>query len=204
MADWHSQRTRETGPFFLTDANPQLLFCVGDSKTDGDDWPSLLVYSLETASQRHWNEKYVRYGVVGSTAAIIKTYIDANLASVTGGADKITINLGANDVSALPAQATWKASMTSIIDSLRTKWPSAHIYIARPWRRGFATECNSLATWIGDIVGLYATGVHLGPDERVWLENGDDGVTYTVDGIHYNTTTAQVLCASQWKTSMGY
>lgn len=151
-----------------------------------------------------WREVTPRYGIPGYTAAQMKTYIDANLASVAGTANKATLNFGANDVGALPAQATWKASMTSIIDSVRAKWAGVDIYIARPWRRGYATECNSLATWISDIVALYGDGkVHLGMDERVWLENGDDGVTYTTDGIHY-TQPAEAVCAAAWKTAMGY
>lgn len=177
----------------------QGLFALGDSKTDGDAWVGLL--STELSSQTSWSEITPRFGVSGGTAATVKTYVDSNLSSVVGTANIITINLGANDVGSLPAEATWKANLTSIVDSLRAKWSLAHIYIARAWRRSFATECNTLATWINDVIGTYPTHVHLGMDERVWLENGDDGVTYTTDGVHY-TAGAQSVCAQEWMTAI--
>lgn len=179
------------------------LLALGDSKTAGDDWVSQLVQALQDETGYSWQELGPRPAVAGYTASTLKTYIDANLSGIVGTANTITINIGANDVGPLPAEATWKGNMTSIIDSLRTKWPGATIYVARPWRRGYGTECNTLADWIDDIVALYPNGVELGPDERVWLENGDDGATYTSDGIHY-TAGAQTVCAAQWATVMGY
>jgi lysophospholipase L1-like esterase len=174
------------------------LFHVGDSKTDGDIWPTYLWQSLNTsAGDSTYYELVTRFGVTGSTAAEMHTYVDANLAAVTGTADIITINLGANDVSALPAEATWKADMTAIVDALRAKWSAATIYIARPWRRDYGTECNTLATWIAAIVATYPSNVYVGMDERVWLEGGDDGATMTTDGIHYSAA-GQTAAAAAW------
>jgi len=35
------------------------------------------------------------------------------------------------------------------------------------------------------------------------LSGGDDGATYTSDGVHYSNA-AQTVCAAQWMTAMGY
>lgn len=170
---------------------------MGDSKTAGDDWVGLLVGDLTDAQGVEWIERAPRGAVAGYTAADWAAAIDSHLALVTGTANIVTINLGANDVSSLPVEATWKADMTGIIDALLAKWPSANIYIARPWRQGEDTDCDTLAGWIDDIVATYASGVYVGMDERVWLENGDNGATYTSDGIHY-TADAQQVCADAW------
>ena len=180
---------------------------MGDSKTANFNWPLYLTRNLNISTagrSENWQELTPRFGVAGYTTAQMKTKIDSDLASVTGTADKVSINLGANDVSALPAQATWKANMTSIVDSLRAKWPNCKIYIDRPWRQSYTTECNSLATWISDIVATYPSGVYVGTDERVWLENGDNGATYTTDGTHYTLPAGDLLCAQKKAQAMGY
>src|SRR5690349_23024970 len=53
-------------------------------------------------------------------------------------------NIGANDVVATMVEATWKADMTAILDAFLAKWPTASIYIMRPWRQGENTDCNTL------------------------------------------------------------
>lgn len=173
------------------------LFAVGDSKTADDAWLQWLAHTLDRRGAIKYNELLPRFGVPGYTAATLRAYVDTNLAAVTGTANVITLNLGANDVGALPAEAAWKADMIAMIGAFRAKWPQCHIYIARPWRRNYATECDTLATWIADIVAGYPSGVHLGMDERVWMENGDDGAAYTTDGIHYNAA-AQPIAAAAW------
>jgi lysophospholipase L1-like esterase len=67
----------------------------------------------------------------------------------------------------------------------------------RAWRRDLDAECNTLAGWIDDIVAL-RSDCHVGPDERVFLENGDDGATYTGDGTHPNAAGYQ-LTADEWR-----
>lgn len=179
------------------------LFAIGDSKTEDDWWVDYLNDGLESATGNRWIERPTRYAVSGWTAALAKTYIDANLAAETEAANTCTINLGANDVVALPAEATWKANYTSIIDSVRAKWPGAQIYLAKAWRRTYDAECDTIASWIDDIVATYSSGVQVGMDERVWFENGDDGATYSDDGTHYNSA-GETACANAWLTGMGY
>lgn len=188
--------------FFLT-SRPQRLFAVGDSKTAGDDWVQLLINSLATATSQNWEEVSPRYGISGYTAAQMKTYIDANLSSVAGTAHRATINLGANDMSSMPVQATFKANYTSIIDSLRAKWSGIKIYCALPWRQGLDSDSNTLCTWILDVIATYPSNVYAGLDERVTIKAGDNGVTNTVDGIHYSAA-GETAAAAGWLTAMGY
>ncbi len=145
-------------------------------------------------------------GIGGATVANYAAIIDAKLAEVTTGEPPrvdVLCNWGANDVGALPAEATWKANYLTIIDAVSAKWPQAKIRITKPWRRGYATQCNTLAGWIDDIVAARPGVAYVADDERVWLENGDNGVALTTDGVHYNAagTTAKV---TQAVAAMGY
>jgi lysophospholipase L1-like esterase len=142
----------------------------------------------------------------GYTVATMKALIDADLAASTQPAVQyVLFNLGANDMAALPAEAVWEADALYIIDALKVKWPSVKVYLMRPWTRpaGMATA-NTLAGWIATVVAARAGVAYSGPDERVFLENGDDGATYMVaDGIHPNAA-GYALTAAQWKTVLGY
>jgi lysophospholipase L1-like esterase len=137
--------------------------------------------------------------------ASMKALIDADLAARTEPAvQAVLFNLGANDMNALPAEAVWESDALYIIDAIRAKWPSAKVYIMRPWTRGAGmATANTLAGWIGTVVAARPGGAFLGPDERVFLENGDNGVTYTIDGTHPNAA-GYALTAAQWKTVLGY
>lgn len=191
-------------PQFATAPIAKALFAIGDSKTDGDTWVNFLVGVLNANDPASWIELTPRFGVSGATTATMKDYVDSNLAAVTGTAHTITINLGANDVGSMPVEATFKANLTSIIDSVRAKWSGVKVYVAHTWSRNELTDHNTLSTWKAAVVATYPSNVYLGMDERVWLENGDDGATYTTDGVHYNTTTGQVAAAAAWKTALGY
>lgn len=143
--------------------------------------------------------------VGGATVASRAGTIAADIAAL-GPIQNLThalVNLGANDVGGVLVEATWKANLAAILDAMNGAWPNAKVYVMRPWRRGYATECDSLATWIGDVLATRGTWAFVGPDERVFLENGDNGVTYTVDGVHPNAA-GYTLTAAQWKTVIGY
>jgi lysophospholipase L1-like esterase len=138
----------------------------------------------------------------GRTAASGAAEIDAELAASSANPGYILFNLGVTDVDALPAEATWKANIGYILDAMHAKWPSAKIYMMRVWRRDYGSECNTLDGWIDAIIAA-RDYCYTGPDERVFLENGDDGATYTTDGIHPNAA-GYALTAAQWQTVMGY
>jgi lysophospholipase L1-like esterase len=179
------------------------LFALGDSKTAGDTWVPLLVTALEGRLGAGWSEQPGRFGIPGATVLILRDYVNTNLPAEFAAAAVALINIGANDEPSLPLDTDWRAELTSIIDSLRARSPSILVYVARPWRRGYAANCDTLAGWVATVVGTYGAGVFLGMDERVWLENGDDGNTYTVDGIHYNDA-GESVAAHMWLKAMGY
>lgn len=183
------------------------IFLVGDSRTftGGNTWDDTLIANLNTADPSAWWVQYpLAYGINGYDVEDMKLYVDANLSSLSDIPPRfILINLGANDFAAMPAEATWKANYTSIIDSFRAKWATSTIYLARPWSRGQGANSNIMAGWIDDIIAGYASRVALGHDERVWMEGGDDGTTMTTDGIHYSAA-GQIECAAQWQTVLGF
>jgi len=161
----------------------------GDSKTAGS-----VGVSYMDKMPLHFVEVPQRIAVSGTTVALRYATIGADLASCSGTPKYIFCNLGANETNSMPAEADWKTQYNAIIDAIQAKWADAKIYIARPWRRDYETECNTLAGWIADIVTAQdSANVKLGADERVIIENGDDGVTYSVDGIHYNAAGAQAM-----------
>jgi lysophospholipase L1-like esterase len=174
------------------------LLAMGDSKTFQNGFQAFLALDIG-------------YTMIDSlaansrTTAQAKSIIDADLASHRrfAGTEAVLINFGAAEVQAMPTQANFEADMTYIADAIHVKWPTAQVYIMRPWRRGEDADSDTLATWIGNVVASRSTFVHLGPDERVFLENGDNGVTYTSDGVHPNVAGYE-LTATQWRTVLGY
>jgi lysophospholipase L1-like esterase len=194
------------------------FYTIGDSKTMGGNadltpdynggpgYQGLLATKLETATGTKWRELIPRYSAHdGFTTNSIRAAIDADLAQVTGtpAPSFVLINTGANDVVSMPTQTNFKNDLGYIMDACLAKWPSTQVRVMRPWRRSQLTNCNTLATWISEVISTRSSWAAVGPDERVFLENGDDGVTYTADGIHPNHTGYN-LTAEQWKTNMGF
>lgn len=192
---------------------PVNIFAVGDSKTVGTGdttppvgtltgYPRWLCDQVEQAVLRGCYDRPLRIGTGGATAAVIDTGMAANLATRNHVPNYILVNVGANDASGGTAQATFEAAYGSFLDKLHVKWPNALIYCMRVWVRGFAAACNNIDnTWIPNVLAT-RSWAFIGPDERVFLENSDDGATYTVDGIHPNRL-GYILTASQWKTTLG-
>lgn len=170
----------------------QLFFAVGDSKTQNQrlnyGWLTKFQTELQTQTGQYWHDPHYEAAVGGYTIALMASNIAALLAARadTPVPNIIWYNLGANDVSALDTESNTKANYLAIIDAVNAKYPGATHYITRPWRRSYGTNCNTLAGWIADIVASRSSFCKLGDDERVWYEHGDDGATYSSDGIHYN------------------
>jgi lysophospholipase L1-like esterase len=190
------------------------FFPVGDSKTVGtgdtappngtlSGYPRWLADQVEQATARGCYERSARIGRGGATAAVINTNIVADLTTRNHVPTYILVNVGANDASAGTAQATFEAAYGSFLDVLHAKWPTVPIYCMRVWVRNFAAACNAIDdTWIPNVLSTRSAWAFLGPDERIFLENGDNGVTYTADGIHPNRA-GYILTAAQWKTVLG-
>ncbi len=149
---------------------------------------------------------WIKISAGGETVASTKLTIDASLALHSSTTDQVRwvlLNFGANDANDGVTEANWKADYGYILDAIHAKWPDALLYVMRPWTRGYDAQCDLFAAWIGDLVTARAGWAFLGPDERDFLENGDNGVTYTSDGTHPNDA-GYALTAAQWQTVMGY
>lgn len=187
-------------PFTSTSIQDLEVHFVGDSKSAAGTAQTQFTGYLGTLGT---SVTYTTNATAGWTMANHAAAIDAYLSTATGNPSRILLNVGANDVATLPTEATWKANALYVLDAMHTKWPAAQVYLMRVWRRTEDADCNTLAGWISDVVTSRSTFAHLGPDERVFLENGDNGVTYTTDGIHPNAAGYR-LTAVQWATVLGY
>lgn len=175
----------------------------GDSKTT-----LFGSYQWRMSSGNHsfW-ETPVRLGAAGRTTEDAQAAIDAELAVAVGTPNYVLYNLGANDVLGVRGgtilEADWKADTLYILDAMRAKWPSVQVYMMRVWGRGADAECNTIDGWVADCVAARSTFARLGPDERIFLENGDNGVTYTSDGTHPNEVGYD-LTGVQWRAVLGF
>lgn len=144
-------------------------------------------------------------GRMGLTLAQLRTFIDADLAAMADSPSVrfILVNATVNGMGYGLIGPQWQTDLAYIVDALHTKYPSATVYIAKPWARDKGTEPDTLAGYIDDIIASRAAWAAAGPDERVWLENGDNGTTYTADGVHY-TAAGNAAAAAQWKAALGY
>lgn len=177
------------------------MICLGDSKSDADAWIGELCTSLGAAVGRRVEQRPLFYAVGGYTIAQLATLVSANVGTEYTTPRYATINIGANDMNPLPSATTWKGNLTTIINTLRDKWPSILIYVAKPWRQGEDADSTTMAGWIDTVIATYASGVYAGPNESVWLKGSDDGATNTTDGIHYSVA-GNTACAAQWLAVM--
>ena len=132
---------------------------------------------------------------------VISPGMDAYLAVASGTPDYALINFGANDLD-VTSEADYKSYYLSHLDKLKAKYPNIQCYLTKVWKRGRTASCNTMATWIDYIVSQRPTFAHVGDDERVWMENGDDGATYTVDGTHPNAA-GYALAAVKKREAIG-
>ena len=162
---------------------------VGDSKTN-QTWVEQLQAGIR--------QNVERASVGGIDAAGMAAIIDSEIADLVSAGvtapEFSLVNLGANDVSSLPAEVDWKASMSYIIDAIHAQWPELKIYLAKIWVRAYPAACDTLDSWVDDLISSYAY-VYAGFDERIWLEGG---ATYSSDGTHYSPA-GLTEAARQWK-----
>jgi lysophospholipase L1-like esterase len=178
---------------------------VGDSKSLPPAFSTNL--STDLVADGYGQSNYVFDAIGGSTVASMQAQIDSWIASsvpVGGVPSYILLNLGVNDAgTTLPPEATWEANYEYILDALHTKWPYARLYLMYPGCAGDSvSNLNTLHTWINVILAARSTFAFAGPDEQVWLANGDNYTTYTIDGTHYNAA-GEALAATEWKTVLG-
>lgn len=145
-----------------------------------------------------------RIATAGATMATRTSSIVADLAAITTGTPQYILwNIGANDTDSMPSEATFKANAQTCIDAIHAKWDSAKIYFMRVFVKSKAAECANIAQWYADLVTANPGVCFLGPDERVFLENGDDGATYMADDRHPNVA-GYIVEFANWRSSLGY
>lgn len=189
-----------------TETVTHWLLLFGDSKTSSaasipNGWVAGLPATGATTVNAAW--QVVDVGVSGRTVATTLSAINTMLAGMPAFPSsvfdlRVLINLGVNDITGgLPVEATWNANYLAILDAIHTKWPTAKVYLMRPWLQGFDTDADTVAARIALIIAARSSFVSNGPDERIWLKGSDNGVTNTVDGTHYSQA-GNAACVVQW------
>jgi lysophospholipase L1-like esterase len=196
-----SDSTASFSDFFFTPAASTAtvnLLMLGDSKTSAFG----VVAGRFTSPSWRFAEIGPRISNTGWTTAVLQDNIDAYLAALGAGTPAhILINIGVNDLYGAMVEGTIKADLLYILAALHTKFPGVPCYFMRPWSRAKPTEANTYAGWIDDLVAGDALA-RLGPDERIFLEGGDDGATWTSDGVH-PTNAGYTLTATKWREAIG-
>lgn len=126
-----------------------------------------------------------RIAVSGRTWATAAAAVDAELALYAYVPDYIFVNIGANDVLALPDQAVIEADIAYVLDALHAKYPSKKIYVDSTWRSGTDSESALLSGYTSNVI-LSRAWAAAGLKESSTLKSTDDGATYYDDGVHYN------------------
>jgi hypothetical protein len=182
---------------------PQWLMLFGDSTVFAPTvttWPTPLQRQAEISGGGVWDLYNVGLGgsTVASGLAALTTTLAGMPPALYASDVRVLINYGVNDMAAMPSAGTWQANYLAMIDAIHAKWPTARIYLMRPWFRTHDADSDTLAGWIATIIAARATFVFPGPDERIWLKGSDDGATMTVDGAHYSAA-GNVEAVNQWK-----
>jgi lysophospholipase L1-like esterase len=176
---------------------------LGDSRTLDGTWQPILLANLLADTGMPLVGANSGQSGTGLVQWVMNLTTYLNAAGARGDVGDVIINLGVNDIKVtMPVEATWKTNFLTVLDEVHARHPYARVYLMRPWKRGYSAQADTMAGWIDDIVASRSF-LHLGPDERVWMEGGDDGATMTTDGLHYSAA-GYAECAAQWQTVLGY
>jgi lysophospholipase L1-like esterase len=182
--------------FGLADTERYVL--VGDSKSDDSQWDHIFQHQIEQATGDYW-QLGENWAVGGYTMAQCAAAIAGQIAAYTGDEpSRIFVNCGANDIDKVALSVTFGNNLRTIIGAILAEWPDCLVYVARPWGIGFDVLADEAAGIIATVVGEYANA-SLGTDERVFLENGDNGATYMANDKHPNTAGYEKT-ATEWVT----
>lgn len=178
------------------------ILTVGDSKTSLGGWQTRLLEYATAKTGSAWSHNTISGS--GWTTSQVQGLIDAQLAATAAIApDYVLYNLGINDISGdLPDETTWKANVQYIWDAIFTKYPATVMRVMRVWSVTRAVNAVTLNGWMDDLIALNERA-YAGPDESVWLENGDNGARMTLDGIHYSLVAGRSKCAQEWLDNLG-
>ena len=181
---------------------------VGDSKSNQPiNWIGELQNSLIVPARANYEEITNDFASGGATSVSMASTVTSTLDNYGGDPHFILMNFGANDVANSITESAFKTAMRSMINAFRTKWDGRPIYIAKPGRQNYDSECAAVGGWVDDLIGEYPSGVYAGHDELDWFKGDDNYATYAKvevpPGVHYNDA-GNTECARQWKTILGY
>jgi hypothetical protein len=185
------------------DTNAYRYFVgFGDSKSSVGQWQRYFEQYLEIQTGDRWRE--IRgLATSGFTMSSWASAIAARLAliSASPAPEFILFNVGANDVAALPVEATYKANLRTVLRALHTKWASTPIFMMDVGRLGEDADCTTISGWNAAVRAEpeFAVYVFQGPNEQGFLKGADNYTTNTWDGIHGNRAGVQAT-AAEWQT----
>jgi lysophospholipase L1-like esterase len=203
-AVWSIELTPAEVALLASPSNVIGILFIGDSKTDNEIYREPLRDALKTASGSRWVEMPTQIGISGITTALMAARCDADIVSMAGiqSPREIIINLGANDVNGSALADDFETNTRYIVNAYHTAFPLSNIRLTKIWKRGAAVAVAA-ANVIISAIYLDYTWLKPGIDEALFLEGGDDGATYTTDGVHPNVAGG-ILEADAWKTAIGY
>lgn len=189
----------ESGEQTLSPKNRSLIEFVGDSNTagTGPEGTSGVNYAWNTAEALDCDHTQIAFSGISLSSDYgclpIKIGMDSlyfNLKNYNHleetpivpwnfayTPDIVVINLGTNDECGRASEATVKRNMSSFLDKLRSKYPSTHLAVMRPYSGIYS---GPLSTAVKQMSELGDTKVHY-IDTEGWLSTED----YS-DGIHTN------------------
>lgn len=127
------------------------------------------------------------------------------LAASTAPAEWAFVNIGVNDMTPpATAQASYEASLGSLLDKIHAAWPSCNVGVSKVWMPGRDAESDAMAGWVDNVLSTRAAWASVSDDERVWLKGADNGATMCVDGGPHYSAAGNAEKVNQIKTWMGY
>ena len=178
----------------------QRILIVGDSKSiSSNSWPGTLVTSLNTAASPSPQFAQDNVAAAGQGAGYFAPNISTILAGQPDNHTIVLYSVGVNDFGTATMSA-WIADMQTTLDAIHTKWPTALVYVSKPWKQGFDATADTFAGWVDTVVASRSFA-RAADDERSWLK--PNVATYTIDGVHYSAA-GETAKAHQMKTVLGY
>jgi lysophospholipase L1-like esterase len=113
----------------------------------------------------------------------------------------ICVNMGANDC-ATTVDTAFTNNYATVLDRLHEKFPAAKVYVVGIWVRPGCVNQAAIRGCATTLISQRSEWCFAGPDESVYLENGDGGASLMHDGTHPNHA-GYIKTAEQWRAVLG-